>query len=308
VIGWLKGSLFGLKFRVPDLAVKGHDLVNWSVVGPAIAGAVVGAIGCALTLIKTRDDVPLEPNKPRTKTLDNMALLGAVLVSLSFGFLVFKVLPESTAQLIRPGAKDANGIGTNYLAEVIKIALFIGYLSLIRLIPAIKEVFRYHGAEHKAINVIEASEHLTPENALAQTRLHPRCGTNFAIVVLIIGFLIFPLIPRFGQSDVNPILVVLMRLGIEIIVLPLIAGIAYEIIRAAGKAKNQAWVNILLKPGLMTQYITTAEPEEKHVQVAIASLESVMRAEEHGHLTNVELDPMFDVSKPIAKAELPELD
>ena len=231
--------------------------------------------------------------KAPSKAMTNAALLGAVVVSLGFGFFVFKVLPESTAQWIRPGSVDREGIGTNYLAELIKIVLFIGYLSLIRLYPPIMEVFRYHGAEHKAINVVEASEQLTPANALAQTRLHHRCGTNFAIVVLIIGLLIFPLIPRFGHGQVHDVLVVLMRLGVEICILPLIAGISYEVIRAAGKAKDQKWVNILLKPGLATQLITTAEPAQGHVEVAIASLESVMKAEETGETLNVELDLQF---------------
>jgi len=289
VVGLLKGHFFGLEFS----SAGGK---NWNVLGPSIFVAALGAVAGFTVMGKTRDESEVAP--AQGKTFDNAAILGAVAVSLAFGFFVFKVLPESLAQSVLSGQKDSRGIGTNYLAEVIKVALFIGYLSLIRLYPPILEVFRYHGAEHKAINVIEADETLTPEHALAQTRLHPRCGTNFAIVVLIIGFLIFPLIPRFGQADANPIIVVLIRLGIELCVLPIIAGIAYEIIRAAGKAKNQAWVNILLRPGLATQLITTAEPAEKHVEVAIASLQSVIRAEREGELTNVELDPGFDSSAP----------
>lgn len=265
--------------------------------------AMIDTMALGTRAMRFASDVQLagtEGGSAPSKGMDNLALLGAVVGSLAFGFFVFKVVPESLAQTVLSGQRDARGIGTNYLAEVIKVVLFLGYLSLIRLYPPILEVFRYHGAEHKAINVIEADETLTPEHALAQTRLHPRCGTNFAIVVLLIGLLIFPLIPRFGQSDALPILVVLMRLGIELVILPIIAGVAYEIIRAAGKAKNQAWVNILLRPGLATQLITTAEPAQKHVEVAIASLESVIKAERQGDLTNIELDPGFDTTKPAA--------
>lgn len=238
----------------------------------------------------------------KTKTLDNVTLALTLLASLGFGFLVFKLGPEAIAQWLRPGAKDQQGTGTNYLAELIKIVFFIGYLMLIRRLPAILEVFKYHGAEHKAINVVEAKEDLTVAAAKLQTRLHPRCGTNFAIIVLLVGLLLFPLIPRFGQADAPMALVVLIRLGIELCVLPIIAGISYEIIRAAGKAKDQRWVNVLLKPGLMTQYITTEEPEEKHLEVAVASLKAVLLAEETGELTNVALDPAFGESGDAAAA------
>ncbi len=218
-------------------------------------------------------------------------LIVAVIISLATGFLLFRVVPEATAQFLRPGSKDKIGIGTNILAELIKLVFFIGYLSLLRRLPLVLEVFKYHGAEHKAINTIEASEPLDPDHAMAQTRLHPRCGTNFAIIVILLGWIIFPFVPRFGQETANPIIVILIRVLIELVVLPIIAGIAYEIIRAAGRAKNKAWVNILLKPGLMTQYITTEEPAVPHIEVAIASLQAVMEAEETGKLRD-DIDPV----------------
>src|SRR5207244_119256 len=120
-----------------------------------------------------------------------------------------------------------------------------------------------------------------------QTRLHPRCGTNFLIIVTIIAFLIFPAIPRdlFVPATSPGWLIALSRLPLQLIVLPIIAGISYEVIRAAGKAKAQKWGNIILKPGLMTQLITTAEPAPKHLEVAIASLKAVIKAEDSGHLT-----------------------
>lgn len=246
----------------------------------------------------------LEPAKDQKKqeTLDKWAIVAAIVVSLSIGMLVFKLAPEALAQLVFPGSKagsDVTQVGSeaykqgtyaNYFAEFIKILLFIGYLCLIRFMPAILDTFRYHGAEHKAINVIEAKQPLTVENAVCMTRLHPRCGTNFAIVVLIIGLLLFPLIPRFGHGSLPDPVVVLLRFLVELCILPLIAGISYEVIRAAGKAKDQKWVEILLKPGLATQLITTEEPTEKHIEVAIASLEAVMKAEDSHELTNVALD------------------
>ncbi len=230
------------------------------------------------------------------KVLTNLTLALTLIGSLAFGFVVFKLAPEGIAQWLRPGQKDFQGTGTNYLAEVIKIAFFIGYLLLIRRLPAILEVFKYHGAEHKSINAVEANEPLSVESAKHQTRLHPRCGTNFAIVVLLVGLLLFPLIPRFGQSDAPMALVVLIRLGFELLMLPIIAGISYEVIRAAGRAKDQRWVNILLKPGLLTQYITTEEPDEKHLEVAVESLKAVLLAEDTGELTDIPLDLDFGKS------------
>ncbi|MDI9641416.1 DUF1385 domain-containing protein [Kamptonema cortianum] len=233
-----------------------------------------------------------KPIKWHLANNEKLAIGVAVVFSLGFGFLIFKAAPEAVAQMILQ-SKDEGGTSTNYAAELIKIVLFIGYLMLIRRLPAILDTFRYHGAEHKAINTIEAKEELTTENCMAQTRLHPRCGTNFAIVVLLVGLLLFPLIPRypilFGY-EIRGAAAVVFRVFLELIVfMPIIAGISYEIIRAAGKMKNQKWVEVLLKPGLATQLITTEEPEEKHIEVAMRSLNAVLKAEATGELENSEL-------------------
>ena len=249
--------------------------------------------------------------KEPSKALTGAAIAGTMVVSLALGLAIFRFAPELLAQLLAGNSKDndAGGIKANYIAEIIKVVLFIGYLSLIRRWEPIYEVFRYHGAEHKAINVVEADQELSIENAMGQTRLHPRCGTNFAIIVILIGFLLFPLIPRnlwfTGVSNEwlnmfsSKLLIALSRLAIELMVLPIIAGISYEIIRAAGKAKDQRWVNILLKPGLATQFITTAEPAEKHCEVAIRSLKAVMKAEETGELDNTDHAPANDVVEDV---------
>lgn len=236
-----------------------------------------------------------------SKTMDAMAVALAVIVSLGFGFVVFKAIPEFVAQISLGGA-DKVGIWTNLVAGLVKIILFIGYLAVIRRLPAIYEVFRYHGAEHKAINTIEAGLDLEPDAVLDQTRLHPRCGTNFAIIVLLIGFLTMLFIPRypvlFGHQIQGLFEPVLLRIGWELLLLPIIAGTSYEIIRAAGKAKDARWVELLLKPGLATQLITTAEPGHGHAEVAIASLNAVILAEQSGELTNTE-DPDDGKSVPV---------
>lgn len=234
-----------------------------------------------------------EPKAAATTT----AITIAILVSLAIGFMIFDVLPEAIAQFVK-SKSGIHNTWVNAIAEVVKLVLFVGYLALIRRMPAILEVFKYHGAEHQAINTMEAKMPLTPENCLLQTRLHPRCGTNFAIMVIIIGFLVFIPIPRdlFLPHDAPHFLIVAVRMLVKIAVLPLVAGISYEIIRLAGKAKDQRWVNILLKPGLMTQYITTEPAELKHTEVAVAALEAVETAEKEGVLTNTDVnDPTLHV-------------
>lgn len=237
--------------------------------------------------------------RKKQKAVEGFVITLTVLVSLAISFLIFDASPEAVAQITQKSL-GFGGTAANAVAEVLKLALFLGYLSLIRRVPAILEVFRYHGAEHQAINCMEAKQPLTPENCLLQTRLHPRCGTNFAIIVILIGFIAFIPIPRdlwgftAGKSD---LIVVLARVLVKMAVLPIVAGISYEIIRLAGKMKNQAWVNILLKPGLATQLITTEIPEIKHTQVAVEALRAVELAENTGELTNTDLDELVDREK-----------
>jgi uncharacterized protein YqhQ len=227
------------------------------------------------------------------KALDALLIAGTVVFSLAFGFLLFNATPQFLAEYIvrsATGSMDKHLFATNYVAEVVKVVFVIAYLAGISKIPSIHEVFKYHGAEHKAINAIERKQPLTVESAQAQTRLHPRCGTNFVIIVTLVSFLLFPLIPRdlLVPATSPGWLVALTRVPVELACLPIVAGVSYEVIRAAGKFRDQRWVEVILKPGLATQLITTAEPDDPHVEVAIASLEAVMKAEETGELTDTE--------------------
>lgn len=254
---------------------------------------------------------PVNLQKTPSKAVMGFQIALAVVLGLGIGFLIFNATPQAVAQIFQELAPDLSGTVVNYIAEVIKLIFFIGYLLLIRRIPAILEIFRYHGAEHKAINAMEANCPLDSESVTSQTRLHPRCGTNFAILVFLVGFLLFPLVPRypyFGPDQ--PVLAVGLRVLIELALLPLVAGISYEIIRAAGKAKDQRWVNILLKPGLMTQFITTEEPNAGHIEVGIAALDAVVQAEETGALLVSDDYRLGDLPHPVPagdSASEPEL-
>ncbi len=221
--------------------------------------------------------------KPVNEKVQNAAIAGAMFAGLALGVLVFNVLPNALAETLRTQGVR-NGTIINYVSEFIKLIIFIGYLWGISFLPDIREVFRYHGAEHKAINALEREQPLDLAHSQAQTRLHPRCGTSFAVIVFIIGFLFMPLVPRYPITGVqgNPFMDVPVRVILEVLILPIIAGISYELLRLAGRLRDEKWVNVAFKPGLWTQLITTQEPDDKHVVVALAALHSVIEAEEKG--------------------------
>lgn len=222
-----------------------------------------------------------DQGKPMNKHVQDIAIGATVVVSLVFGLFLFNVVPNALAELLRNfGVK--NGTWINFATEMVKVVFFLGYIIAIGQLPDIREVFKYHGAEHKAINTLEADQPLDIQHCLQQTRLHPRCGTSFAIVVLIVSIIVSTLTPRYlvtgGQG--NYLIDVGARVLLEIFVLlPIISGISYELIRFAGKFRNTTFVNILFKPGLMSQYLTTREPREDQVEVALRALQNCVDAE-----------------------------
>ena len=156
---------------------------------------------------------------------------------------------------------------TAVLEGLIKIAVFISYIALVALMPDIKRTYEYHGAEHKTIACYEAGEELTVENAKKHSRFHPRCGTSFLLIVLVVSILVFLAVP----SDFG----VLARFGLRILLLPLVVGIGYEIVKFVGRHDNK-FTRLISKPGLYLQRLTTREPDESQLEVAIASLKAVM--------------------------------
>ena len=216
--------------------------------------------------------------KEASGRVQDVAIGGTLVVAMAIGIFIFVYLPNLLAQTLQH--KGWTSTQLNALAGAIKIVIFFAYLSIIGQSQGIKEVFRYHGAEHKAINTLEADKELNMANCFEQTRLHPRCGTSFAIIVLLVSVILFTFIPRYPLGDQHGIFLnTSIRVLLEVIILPFISGLAYEIIRFAGKFKNSAAVRTLLWPGLMSQYITTREPGEKHIEVALAALQAVVDAE-----------------------------
>ena len=148
---------------------------------------------------------------------------------------------------------------------IIRLAIFIAYIALISLMPDIKRTFMYHGAEHKCINCIEHGLELNVENVRKSSRLHKRCGTSFLLIVMLVSIVFF----MFIQIDSK-----ILRLVIRLLLIPVIAGVSYEFIRLAGRYDNW-FVNILSKPGLWLQGLTTKEPDDDMIEVGIASVEAV---------------------------------
>lgn len=176
---------------------------------------------------------------------------------------IFVALPLYLSSLFREYVRS--NVLMSIIEGVIRIAIFILYIVGITLMKDIKRLYMYHGAEHKCINCIERGKPLTVRNVMRSSRLHKRCGTSFIFFVLFVSIILF-----FFIQVSNPF----ARLAVRILMIPVIAGISYEIIRLAGRTNN-IFINILSAPGLMIQRLTTKEPTRDMVEVAIASVEAV---------------------------------
>ena len=194
-----------------------------------------------------------------------MGLTVAFSVILSVG--LFMVLPYLIASLLRVTGVRETGIT---IAEAfVRILLFMGYLLLISRMKDIQRVFMYHGAEHKCINCVEHGKALIVENVMESSRFHKRCGTSFLFFVIIVSIIFF-----IGFFALVPVQTMWLRIVIRILLVPVIAGVSYEIIRLAGKSENPV-ICTLSKPGLAMQRLTTAEPTPDMAEVAIAAVEAV---------------------------------
>lgn len=188
----------------------------------------------------------------------------SLFISVIFSVGLFFVLPHFITSLLENVIKS-NLIKT-LIEGVIRISIFLGYVLLASRMEDIKRVFQYHGAEHKTIFCYEAGLDLTVENARSMSRLHPRCGTSFLVYVMIISIILFSFV-SWGNMWI--------RLGMKLLLLPVVAGISYEIIRWAGRSKNKV-VCVISRPGMWLQNITTREPDDSQLEVAIESMKAVL--------------------------------
>ncbi len=190
------------------------------------------------------------------------------LLAFVLAILLFVVLPTA---IVHYTSQFLGGVLIQNIVEgIIRIFFFLAYVWAIGRMQEIDRVFMYHGAEHKSIFTYEAGEELTVENTSKYTTLHPRCGTSFILIVLIISILVFALL---GEGNL------FYRIWSRIAVLPIIAGLGYEFLKFSGKYYNNRWARILIAPGLYLQKLTTREPDDSQLEVAIAALKAVIPGE-----------------------------
>ena len=201
--------------------------------------------------------------------MSNWAIAGSMIMALVLGVGLFILAPLGLTNLLRAYVFPNMGNFTyNAVDGVLRAIFFFVYIASISLMEEIRRVFQYHGAEHKTVYTFEANEELTVENARKKSTLHPRCGTSFLMFVMVISILVFSLIPSSAHFAI--------KFGARVVLIPLIAGLAYEVIRFSARHLNSAACRALITPGLWLQRITTKEPDDKQLEVAIIALKEAL--------------------------------
>jgi uncharacterized protein YqhQ len=204
-----------------------------------------------------------EKEGEKKEELSSWAIGGTMAAAFGFGILLFFIMPLYLTKLLVPVIGGSN-IAFNLVDGVIRVAVFLAYIIGISRMADIQRVFQYHGAEHKSIYTFEAGEELTVENVRKYSCLHPRCGTSFLLIVMLVSIVIFSLIPKLWPFY--------MKGGARIILLPIIAGVSYEVLKWTAKHDSHPLVKLLIAPGLALQRLTTREPDDRQIEVAIKSM------------------------------------
>lgn len=196
--------------------------------------------------------------------MSNREIAVTMTVSVLLSIVIFLALPTYAVKLL-PSPAHYSHFALNIFEGLIRMTLFLLYIWGISLTPDIKRVFQYHGAEHKTIHTYENNQELTVENVRNHSRLHARCGTNFLVLVMGISILVFSFLgwPNIWERIIS-----------RVLLMPVVAGVSYEVIRLAGRTDNKL-VKLFITPGLWLQYITTREPDDEQIEVAIRALQEV---------------------------------
>jgi uncharacterized protein YqhQ len=201
--------------------------------------------------------------------MSNWAIVGSMALAMVLGVGLFILAPLGLTNLIRHYLlPDMGNFAYNAIDGVIRAIFFFVYVASISLMEDIRRVFQYHGAEHKTVYTFEAHEELTVENARKKSTLHPRCGTSFLLFVMAISILVFSLIPSTAPFA--------LKFGARVVLIPLIAGLAYEIIRFSARHLTNPVCKVLIRPGMWLQRITTKEPDDKQLEVALIALKEAL--------------------------------
>ncbi|MBV5339525.1 MAG: DUF1385 domain-containing protein [Deltaproteobacteria bacterium] len=275
--------------RRPDgeIVVKSELLIPLSerfpiVKLPIVRGAValftsliigIKALNFSATEAMTEDEKEEEKEKEKSKVgekskgsggeLSSWAMAGTMTVAFGFGICLFFLFPLYLTKLLTPIIGD-NNVVFNLVDGVIRVAVFLLYIWAISRMSDIQRVFQYHGAEHKSIFAFEAGEELTVENVRRHSRLHPRCGTSFLLIVMLVSIAVFSLIPQLWPFY--------LKAGSRVFLLPIIAGISYEFLKWSATNDSHPLVRMIITPGLALQRLTTREPDDSQLEVAIRSM------------------------------------
>jgi uncharacterized protein YqhQ len=246
---------------------KRHRLLRIPIVRGVAALAESLKIGFRALGISANAQMPPDA-EGKDQDIGGGAWIGTIAFALLFAIGLFFLLPAGLTNIFSD--QIPNSVVFVIIEKLIRITIFLGYLALISRMPDLQRVFEYHGAEHKTISCYEADEELTPENAQRFSRFHPRCGTSFLLLVMIVAIVVFaPL----GKLD-WPWLFISRVLGI-----PIVAGLAFELIKWFGKNRTKRWARVLMWPGIQLQRLTTREPDLSQLAVAIAALDAVLAVE-----------------------------
>jgi uncharacterized protein YqhQ len=245
-----------------------HRLLRLPVIRGVVALGESLAIGFRALAISANYAAQEEGDEDEVQTeLSRGAIIFSFAIAIGFALLLFKVTPALITNWLPIDTTSAFVV----IEGLIRVTFFIAYIGVISLLPDLRRVFQYHGAEHKAINALEAGEELTAERVSRFSLIHPRCGTAFLLWVMVIAIFVFAF---FGRPVWYWLIIS------RILLLPLIAGLAYELIRFAGKHQKNRVVMTLLAPGMWLQRLTTREPTLEQLEVSISALKEVLRLEE----------------------------
>jgi uncharacterized protein YqhQ len=253
--------------------LKRHRILRTPVLRGVVALGESLAIGFRALMISANAQLPEDEQEEITKG----AWIGTFVVGIGLAIGLFFLLPALITDV--SGVGSDNGPLFVFVEKLIRLTIFIGYLWLISRLPDLKRLFQYHGAEHKTISCYEAGLPLTPENAQRFSRFHPRCGTSFLLIVMIVSF--FVLVP-IGTPEWY------ILYPTRILAVPIVAGLAFELIKWFGKNRRKRWAQILMWPGIQLQRLTTREPDFSQLAVAIAALEAVLAVENFDDISEEE--------------------
>jgi uncharacterized protein YqhQ len=256
-------------------ALQRHRLLRLPIVRGVVA--LGGSLAIGFRALELSANAQLPPEEEQQEIPRGM-WAGTVVVALVFSIALFFLLPVGLTSLIK------HQLGSSWLfwlvEGVVRTGIFLGYLVLLSRVRDLRRVLEYHGAEHKTISCYEAGLELTPANCERFSRLHPRCGTSFLLVVMIVAIFVFAPIGLPAWY---------WLFATRVLGLPVIVGVSFELIKFAGRNRRRGWVRALMWPGMKLQLLTTREPDRDELAVSIAALQAVLERESPGELSAADL-------------------